>query len=66
MDHVQECDRLSQRFAQKRAEGLVDVKFFVRNHDEATVESVCREVNRLYDAVELGEAEDLDFKDSHR
>ena len=66
MDHVQECDKLSQRFAQKRVSGLVAVKFYVRNHDEATGEAVCREVNRLYDAVEMGDAEDLDFKDSHR
>ena len=37
-----------------------------KNIDEATEEAVCREVNRLYDAVERGEAEPLDFRDSCR
>jgi hypothetical protein len=65
MSNVHDCDALSQRFDQKRKEGLLDVKFFVRHHDEATHEAVCREANRLYDAVDAGEAEVLDFKDSH-
>ena len=63
MDRFPESQALAARFEKKAAEGLMDVKFFVRNHDEAMTESVCREVNRLYAAVDRGEAESLDFKD---
>lgn len=63
MDRFSESKKLAARFDKKAADGLVDVKFFVRNPDEATTELVCREVNRLYDAVDRGEAEVLDFKD---
>jgi len=44
----------------------VDVKFFVRNLDEATTEQVCAEVNALYAALDSGNAENLDFGDSRR
>jgi hypothetical protein len=63
MDRFPECKKLAARFNEKAAEGLLDVKFFVRNPDEAMAEAVCREVNRLYDAVERGEASPLDFAD---
>ena len=63
MERFPECQKLAARFETKAAEGLLDVKFFVRNPDEAMTESVCREVNRLYEAVDRGEAEPLDFKD---
>jgi len=63
MDRYPESQQLAARFRSMAAEGLVDVKFFVRNQDEAMAESVCREVNRLYAAVDRGEAEPLDFKD---
>lgn len=48
------------------ADGLLDVKFFVRNPDEAMAETVCREVNRLFDAVDRNEAVRLDFKDGRK
>jgi hypothetical protein len=64
MERFPESRKLASRFEAKAAQGLLDVKFFVRNPDEAMTESVCREVNRLYDAVERGEAEPLDFSDA--
>ena len=63
MEHVNECDALSERFTQKRKDGLVDVKFFVASN-QATKESVCRELTRLYAAVDRGESRPLVFKDS--
>ena len=63
MERFPESRKLASRFKSMAAQGLLDVKFFVRNPDEAMTESVCREVNRLYDAVERGEAETLDFRD---
>lgn len=56
--------QLAARFERMAADGLLDVKFFVRNPDEATTESVCGELNRLYEAVERGEEVPLDFRDS--
>ena len=64
MERFPECKKLADRFEEKAAEGLLDVKFFVRNADEAMSETVCREVNRLYDAVARGDAEALDFMDA--
>ncbi|RUT34526.1 hypothetical protein EMQ25_00755 [Arsenicitalea aurantiaca] len=60
------CTQLANRFEALAAEGLVDVKFFVRNLDEATTERVCSEVNALYAALDAGQHELLDFKDSRR
>lgn len=57
---------LAARFEKMAADGLLDVKFFVRNQDEASTESVCEEVNRLYGAVERGEETVLDFRDGTR
>lgn len=61
-----QCTKLAARFEKMAADGLLDVKFFVRNQDEASAESVCEEVNRLYAAVDRGEEVDLDFRDSVR
>ena len=66
MDMHQECNTLAARFDKMAAAGLQDVKFFVRNMDEATTEAVCKEVNALYSAVDRGEEVPLDFRDSTR
>lgn len=67
MENGVNCQKLAARFARMAAsDGLRDVKFLVRNVDEAAAESVCDEVNRLYEAVERGEEADLDFRDSCR
>ena len=50
-----QCDRLAQRFREKTAGGLIDVKFHLRNIQEASDEQICHEVNRLYDSVARGE-----------
>ena len=61
-----ECDRLADRFKKMAADGLVDVKFFLRDLDGSVLEQVCAEVNAFYDAIERGEAKPIEFKDSHR
>ena len=67
MVHGEEFERLSSRYAkQKEKEGLVDVKYYLRNTDDAVTEQVCRDVNKLYESVEKGGAVGLKFKDSHR
>lgn len=63
---MKETTDLAARFNEMAAAGLVDVKFFVRNQDEAVSEQVCAEVNRLYEALERGESVLLEFKDSNR
>jgi hypothetical protein len=60
------CEKLADRFEKMAArEGLLDVKFYVAGRELVT-EQVCREVNRLYEALERGESAELDFKDSYR
>ena len=60
-----ECQKLADRFEKMAGDGLLDVKFYVANR-EAVTEQVCREVNRLYEALERDEAANLDFKDSYK
>lgn len=63
---VSECNKLASRFEALANRGLVDVKFYVRALDEATTDKVCGEVNALYDALDNGRSESLNFGDSHR
>jgi hypothetical protein len=58
-----EQETLVKRFKALESEGLVDVKFLLRNADEATTEQVCREVNDFMDAYDRGESVPLSFKD---
>jgi hypothetical protein len=60
-----ECERLTDRFNAMRNNGLVDVKFFLRNTDDATKDAVCAEVNAMLDAVDAGECVKLEFNDSY-
>jgi hypothetical protein len=59
------CDVLAERFEKKAADGLIDVKFFLQSHNGVALdkERVCGEVNRLYDAMEAGKFEPLNFND---
>ena len=67
MVHGKEFTKLSRRYAkQKEEEGLVDVKYYLRNTDDAVTEQVCHDVNKLYESVENGGAVELNFKDSRR
>jgi hypothetical protein len=59
-----ECEKLANRFKAMEGQGLVDVKFLLRNTDEATTEEVCLEVGDMLDAFEQGNAVPLDFKDA--
>ena len=54
---------LASRYAEMKANGLVDVKFLLSNAAETTGEEVCREVNALYEALERADAKPLDFGD---
>ena len=67
MANRQEYEKLSQRYAdQQRQEGLIDVKYFLRNTDAAVTEDVCRDVNRLHDAVAKGHSITFRFNDSRK
>ncbi len=45
---------LTADFQAKKAKGLKDLKFFLGNVSESTVEDVCAEVNKLYAEVAKG------------
>lgn len=47
-------DQLHADFQAKKARGLKDLKFFLGNVSETTVEEVCAEVNKIYAQVEKG------------
>lgn len=66
MERFPEYQKLAKRFDAMAAEGLLDVKFFVRNTDEAGDEAVCKEVNEIFAAVDREEAVELDFRDAVR
>lgn len=59
-----ERQALADRFDAKAESGLLDVKIDVQKCEGASFETVCAEVNRLYAAVDRGEAVALDFRDS--
>ena len=61
MDKQSERQKLAARYEEMRAGGLVDVKFYLRNPGEATVEQVCGELNAMYAAVESGNCKPLIF-----
>lgn len=63
MTEINHCDVLAARFAKKAEAGLLDVKFFLQNREEAGAEEVCQEVNALYDAVDNNHAKPLDLGD---
>lgn len=46
---------LAERFDKKTADGLVDVKFFLRGSEEATTDEVYEDLNGLYEAYERGD-----------
>ncbi len=50
-----EREKLIARFEQKRANGLIDTKFFVRSHDQFTVDDFIAQANRIDDLVEAGD-----------
>jgi hypothetical protein len=51
MSNNDHCSDLANRFAEKAANGLKDVKFYLQNGDDAGAAEVCAEVNRLYAAM---------------
>lgn len=64
--HLSECQKLAERLTALEADGVVDVKFFLRSQGDATVEDACRELNDMLEAVDCGEFEVVTFDDSHR
>ncbi len=61
------CSKLASRFsAAAKNEGLADVKFFLRNLDEAVKEQVCREVEDIYEALDNKSVVDSKFRDSYQ
>ena len=57
-----ECQNLADLVQTKVQQGLKDMKFFLGN-DDAGTEEVCQEVNGLYQAIQDGNAQELDFGD---
>ncbi|MFW7267557.1 hypothetical protein ACMAUO_06245 [Gluconacetobacter sp. Hr-1-5] len=61
-----ECDTLAARFDSLKARGLVDVKFLLRDEENATREGVCAEVEQMLVSHLEGKSKAFTFGDSHR
>ena len=60
-------EQLTANFQANKANGLKDIKFFLGNVSDSTVEDVCAEVNKLYAEVAKGNFKILkSWGDSHR
>lgn len=59
-----ECNQLTERFEAKASQGVVDVKFFIKNIEEATTHVICAEIAALLDARERGDVVTLNFGDA--
>jgi hypothetical protein len=64
---TQARDALTADFQAKKARGLKDLKFFLGNVSEATVEEVCAVVNNVFEEVAKGNVIiQKSWGDSHR
>lgn len=57
------CKPLADHLSARKANGLVDIKFYVHNADQATVEKACAEAAKLFEAIERGEGKPFKFDD---
>ncbi len=60
------CQELADIFANKRANGLVDIKFLVENAQTTSLDEVCEELVELYNAVDAKAYKVLRFGDSKK
>jgi hypothetical protein len=58
------CRPLADHLAERKAQGLVDIKFYVHNASEASVSSACAEAETLFAARDS--AEPFTFNDRRR
>ena len=63
---MDKCTELQNRFDEMKAEGLVNVKFFLHNTDDAVLEEVCSEVLAMLDAEASGDALEFSFHDGRQ
>jgi len=61
---VSEFGALSERFKQLDVGTVLDVKFFLRNTDDATPDVIFDEVGRMLTGRELGNTQALSFDDA--
>ena len=57
------CQPLSDHLAERKANGLVDIKFFLKDEANPTVHSACAEAGALFDAIERGRVKPFEFRD---
>jgi len=50
------CKPLADHLGERRAQGLVDIKFYVHNATGATVEKACAEAQTLFAARETAKS----------
>lgn len=59
------CKPLADHLAERKSNGLVDIKFYVHNSGDASVKKVCAEATAVFEAIGRGRTEPFKFGDRH-
>jgi len=57
------CKSLADHLAERKANGLVDIKFYIHNGSAATTQKVCAEAEALFEAIDCGAIEAFQLTD---
>lgn len=57
------CTSLANHIAERRDNGLVDIKFYIHSDGIPTPEKVCAEAAMIFDAIKAGAVEPLILAD---
>ena len=60
-DHA--CASLADRLATRKANGLVDIKFYIHDASAASGLKVCAEAEAILEAIDSGAVEEFRFND---
>lgn len=64
---VSEVEKFKLRLEEKRKQGLVSFHYSLADFPNApSEEELCKELNRLFDAMESGQGQPLHFNDSRK
>ena len=62
-DQTNACDEVARIYEEKRAQGLRDVKFLLKNREEASFSEVCADLVAFNEAIAAEKTKKSDFGD---
>ncbi len=60
------CKPLADQLVDRRAQGLVDIKYYIHNVSSATPAKLCDEAESVFDAIDKGAIEPFTLSDRHQ